>query len=276
MGVLELLQGSIATNWPYSSLPITFVLCSGGLRNILYAFGLGYGFSMSASSLLTLWVDRPRLVSPSGMPTLPGCGAFLYLAYGARLATFLFRRQRSASYQPKLKSVAEKSERMPLVARLCITSFVAVSQTLYALPLHLVSTLEAPNDELTVPSAACVALAAAGLVLEAAADEQKLASKEQAPAAPVMSGLYRSCRHPNYLGEIAFHFGICGLLLAPASTGSVPWPQVALAAASPLFMISVMLGAAQRLDKDQAERQRGDEKYEKWVQSTRSLIPTFF
>ena len=97
--------------WPYSSLPVTLVLCSGGLRNILYAFGLGYGFSMSANSLLTLLIDQPRLLSASGAPTLPGCGACLYLAYGARLASFLFRRQMSASYQPKLRSVAEKSER---------------------------------------------------------------------------------------------------------------------------------------------------------------------
>ena len=119
-----------------------------------------------------------------------------------------------------------------------------------------------------------MALAAAGLVLEAVADEQKLASKEVAPSAPVMSGLYRHCRHPNYLGEIAFHFGICGLL-AP-SIDSSSWSQVLIGAASPLFMIWVMLGAAKRLDKDQAERQKGNDKYEQWVASTHSLLPKLF
>ena len=262
--------------WPYSSLPVTLVLCSGGLRNILYAFGLGYGFSMSANSLLTLLADQPRLLSASGAPTLPGCGAFLYLAYGARLSWFLLRRQRSASYQPKLQSVAEKSAKMPLAARAAITCFVAASQALYALPLHLASTRSPPGDELTAASAGCLAVAAAGLVLEAVADEQKLASKEKAPAEPVMSGLYRSCRHPNYLGEIAFHLGICGLLLTPSTAESAPWSQVLLAAASPLFMVSVMVGAAKRLDKDQAERQKGNEKYEKWALSTHSLLPKLF
>ena len=34
---------AISAYWPYSSMPVTLVLCSGGMRNILYAFGLGYG-----------------------------------------------------------------------------------------------------------------------------------------------------------------------------------------------------------------------------------------
>ena len=163
---------------------------------------------------------------------------------------------------------------MPAAARFGITFFVAASQALYVLPLHFASALDQTKDELTLLSAGCMALAAAGLVLEAVADEQKLASKEVAPSAPVMHGLYRHCRHPNYLGEIAFHIGVCGLL-AP-SIDSSSWSQVLLGAVSPLFMIWVMLGAAKRLDKDQAERQKGNDKYQKWVDSTHSLLPKLF
>jgi steroid 5-alpha reductase family enzyme len=255
----------LADGWPYSSLPVTLVLCSGGLVNILYAFGLGYGLSMMANAALCMQIDNPVLFSASGSPTPALCGMVLYFSYGARLATFLWRRQASASYSSKFKQVADKSQKMPLVAKCGITFFVALSQALYVLPLHFAAT--SPEVELSSLTLGCVVLASGGLLLETIADEQKLSDKSTNPSAPVMTGLYKRCRHPNYLGEIAFHAGVCGL----CSTAS--WTTSLIGATSPLFMIWVMCGAAKRLDADQATRNAGNEKYQSWVKSTYSLLP---
>eukprot|EP00418_Pyrodinium_bahamense_P046035 CAMPEP_0179199138 /NCGR_PEP_ID=MMETSP0796-20121207/99068_1 /TAXON_ID=73915 /ORGANISM="Pyrodinium bahamense, Strain pbaha01" /LENGTH=44 /DNA_ID= /DNA_START= /DNA_END= /DNA_ORIENTATION= len=40
----------MAALWPASSWPVTFAACSGGFSNILYAFGTGYGLSMTANA----------------------------------------------------------------------------------------------------------------------------------------------------------------------------------------------------------------------------------
>jgi protein-S-isoprenylcysteine O-methyltransferase Ste14 len=153
-----------------------------------------------------------------------------------------------------------------------------------------------------------VALAGVGLLIEAVADEQKLEAKRAAPAEPVMGGLYSWCRHPNYLGEILFHLGVCGLAAVsqqrshrptdpscsrrstdnapPRSTDNAPprhsavllqshgtAAQVGCAVLSPLFMVSVMWGAAARLDREGLERygQRAD--YREWYEGGRSLVP---
>jgi steroid 5-alpha reductase family enzyme len=61
--------------------------------------------------------------------------------------------------------------------------------------------------------AAVVALAA--LVLEAVADEQKHRWRGGArPGGFVASGVWAWCRHPNYLGEVAFWWGIWGFAIA--------------------------------------------------------------
>jgi hypothetical protein len=109
------------------------------------------------------------------------------------------------------------------------------------------------------------------------ADEQKLAAKRADPAAPVTVGLYGApppprprllvswppsglgpmrliepplppssfppgvCRHPNYLGEILFHGGVAGL-----SAGATGVLHGGAALLGPLFMVSVMVGAAKR------------------------------
>jgi steroid 5-alpha reductase family enzyme len=61
--------------------------------------------------------------------------------------------------------------------------------------------------------AAAVALAA--VVLETVADEQKRRQRSGvARGVLVGSGVWAWCRHPNYLGEVTFWWGVCGFALA--------------------------------------------------------------
>ena len=255
--------------------PLDGLLCAGGLRNILYAFGLGYGASMMANSFVIL-APRLRDLLTIGGPALgaqqlPIAGGVLFFAYGLRLATFLWRRQADASYGSKLSDVQAKSDGMPLVAKASITAFVALSQSFYAMPLLLSceTALKLAPETAGVPLGAWSALAvsASGLLLEAVADEQKLAAKRLDPTAPCTSGLYARCRHPNYSGEILFHLGMWGL------TAGAPLPTRLLSMGSQGFMTWVMVGAANRLDADGQKKYGERPKYREWRARTGRLLP---
>eukprot|EP00933_Yihiella_yeosuensis_P040469 TRINITY_DN34776_c0_g1_i1.p1 TRINITY_DN34776_c0_g1~~TRINITY_DN34776_c0_g1_i1.p1 ORF type:complete len:273 (+),score=36.20 TRINITY_DN34776_c0_g1_i1:90-908(+) len=263
------LLSTAAQFWPATSWPVTFVACSGGFSNILYAFGLGYGLSMTANAGLTAAVARYR-----GLPLTPFglacCG--LYAAYGVRLSQFLLRRQSDETYQPKFQDVQLKTDCMGIGSRFAIVFGVSVSQALYALPLT-VATSEAPALARPMVRAlgwAGVGVAAAGLVIEHFADEQKLAAKRKDPKAPVMDGMYSWCKHPNYLGEMLFHCGVCCF----AVSGS-PLQLIACSAA-PLFMASVMVNAARRLDKESNHKNDKVPGYAAWAQNTPTLMPRLF
>lgn len=261
--------GLLAAGWPVTAWPVTFVMCSGGFANILYAFGLGYGLSMMANGCLTLAVARHRgfRITPFAL----ACGG-LYTAYGLRLTAFLWRRQCEPSYAPRLQAAQEKTDRMSLGQRGTLVASISLSQALYALPLK-VATMPIPsrsgNPVFRAVGWTGVAVASVGLVLEHMADEQKLAAKRRDPLAPVTDGLYRYCRHPNYLGEMLFHAGVCCF----ASCGT--FPQLCLSSVAPLFMASVMVTAAVRLDKESDNKYSSAEGYRKWAHSTPSLFPRF-
>ena len=95
-------------------------------------------------------------------------------------------------------------------------------------------------------------MALAAVVLETAADEQK--RRQRASAAPgefVASGLWAWCRHPNYLGEVAFWWGIFGFALA-AGWGHA-WTVAGAVAMTLLFrLVSVPL-----MDRRMASRYPG-------------------
>lgn len=248
-------------------LPIDLVCCSGGLKNILYAFGVGYGLSMMSNAVLIVKDPRVLLKDKSASAHVALAGGALYFLYGARLAAFLLRRQASTSYTPKLEEVGDKSQKMPLMARSAITLFVALSQALYSIPLQLACNNVSAEAVVPAWSWGALAFAAGGLAIETVADEQKLAAKQISPNAPVMTGLYSLVRHPNYTGEIMFHIGMAGLL------GTESASTAALALLSPAFMVWVMFGAAKRLDKEGGKKYSDNAGYKEWVQRTGSIVP---
>jgi steroid 5-alpha reductase family enzyme len=87
--------------------------------------------------------------------------------------------------------------------------------------------------------AAAVALAA--VVLETVADEQKRRQRARlAPGELVTSGVWAWCRHPNYLGEVAFWWGVWGFAIAAA--WGYAWTVAGAVAMTLLFrLVSVPL-----------------------------------
>lgn len=257
---------TMASWWPATSWPVTFVACSGGFDNILYAFGTGYGISMTLNSGLSIAVAKYR-----GVPlTYFGLACSgLYAAYGIRLTTFLLRRQNEASYESKFQNMQLKSDMMSFGSRFALVTGVSLAQALYAFPLSIATSKSAAFARPAIRTFgwAGVALAACGLLLEHVADEQKLAAKQRDPKSPVMTGLYAYCRHPNYLGEVFFHCGVFGFGLSGTAL------QVVACSAVPFGMASVMVNAAARADKEGVHKYKNFPGYSEWAARTPSLFP---
>ena len=111
--------------------------------------------------------------------------------------------------------------------------------------------------------AGVVALAA--VVLETAADEQKRRQRRGlAPGEFAVSGLWAWCRHPNYLGEVAFWWGMFGCALAAG--GKHAWTVGGAVAMTLLFrLISVPL-----MDRRMAARYPG---YAAFAATRPALLP---
>eukprot|EP00927_Polykrikos_kofoidii_P038967 TRINITY_DN33400_c0_g1_i1.p1 TRINITY_DN33400_c0_g1~~TRINITY_DN33400_c0_g1_i1.p1 ORF type:complete len:286 (+),score=28.83 TRINITY_DN33400_c0_g1_i1:51-860(+) len=251
--------------FPASLFPVFLSCCSGGLRKIIYAFGLGYGLCMFAGGFATL--------SQAPTSTWSTCGCSLYMAYGGRLVSFLLRRQLSDVYNSS-KHGAElnaKMEKTPLVVNTFVCVFVSLTQiaTTYALqPVALASNMP-------VAGYASLGIGWLGLLLETVADEEKLAAKKSQPDAPVMTGTYSIVRHSNYLGEILFWAGNMGAAQIALPSKSPLLERVG-GAVGPILMIWVMLNAAKTLDKKGIDKYKDNVAYKAYVARTKSLFPWIY
>ena len=117
------------------------------------------------------------------------------------------------------------------------------------------------------------ALAAAGLLAEAVADQQKWAFKQSPESKTTWCtrGLWRYSRHPNYCGELVVWLGL--YLLTLPTLGSLP--SLVGCAASPAFITLLLLKvsgiplAEQRMD----EKFSGNSEYQDYKASTPVLFP---
>eukprot|EP00434_Breviolum_minutum_P000373 symbB.v1.2.000315.t1/scaffold6.1/size569917/18 len=242
----------MASYYPMSSWPLTFLACSGGFSNILYSFGLGYGLSMTANAGLAPLVAKleKRTLTPFAWAC---CG--LYAAYGVRLTSFLMRRQEEESYKPRFELLQLKSDMMDLGSKLAIVMGVSFSQALYALPLA-VATSSSPVRAPPVLKAvgwAGVGLAGLGLLIESAERFLGIVSTSR--------------RHPNYFGEFLFHCGIScmGITGTPIQVAACVFPT--------FFMAFTLKNSAARSDKEADHRYRNCDGYTQWAQTTPLLIP---
>lgn len=111
-----------------------------------------------------------------------------------------------------------------------------------------------------------VSFTAGAIWLEAEADEQLAAflASEREPGAFLEDGLWSLCRHPNYLGEILFWWGIyfCGV----ASGAAPSWVAV-----GPLAMTLLFVGiSVPMIDKRMLARRPG---YARRMRSHFGLLP---
>ena len=119
-----------------------------------------------------------------------------------------------------------------------------------------------------------------GLTLETIADGQKYwfyGHQQRSKTTFVSHGLWRICRHPNYLGDMLFWWGLW-LFTATAAWVQTPfrhsWYWLLLSLAPLLQTIMLVLVSGIPLLERNAWRKRGtDQLYQQYVNNTPVLVP---
>mmetsp|Transcript_2029 Transcript_2029/g.3719 ORF Transcript_2029/g.3719 Transcript_2029/m.3719 type:complete len:270 (+) Transcript_2029:69-878(+) len=258
-----------AFGYPYYVLPLCMLCCSGGVYNIVYAFGFGYGLSMAANGIVaSVNLDQTRF-KPDSYGHLARFGhAMGYVAYGVRLFMFLYQRHHAESFSEKAAQTQSKSDSLPILSKVQISVMVGTLMALYHVGLyyHCISARKP-----TVLTWCGMGISAVGLAIESIADAQKFYEKSLNPTSFVSTGLYKYSRHANYFGEILFHAGLY-LTGVPSYT---TWFQVVSSAVAPGMLTMVMFGATKSLEKKQLQKYGADAAYMAYRAATPVLFPFF-
>jgi steroid 5-alpha reductase family enzyme len=237
---------------PYGVLALSAVTWSVVLPLTLYkkvyGIGVAYGFSVFAAGLALLQVFSGGNSAAAG-PLLAGACMF----YGARLGGYLLLREAVRNQTSAIKNGSIPSR---IIFSLSLALFYAFLTTpvMYALREPVTSTIAMSGAY----------LAWFGAVVEAVADAQKLLVKQankdsEGKFVGPTSLVYRISRHPNYLGEVLMWVGLF-VGGAPSFGKSIPaWACSILGVTG---IVSIMTKALSGLEKKQAEKYGGQEKYE--------------
>ena len=134
--------------------------------------------------------------------------------------------------------------------------------------LSLYPALAAGGNRFNILDIAAIIITAGAILIEATADEQlrDFLKKKPVPGEIMAEGLWAYARHPNYLGEVTFWWGL--FFFAIASGISYWWTIIGPVFITALFtFISVPM-----MDKRNATRRPG---YDEYTKNTPALIPRF-
>ncbi|CAM9344739.1 unnamed protein product [Choristocarpus tenellus] len=241
-------------------LALSSVLSSGGFRVKEHFVSYGYGLSMFAQAALGLWLFRDTLTLLQALHT----GGVL--AYGLRLSLFCLWREGLESFQKRPKRVAKPTSGGSLAV------FWGSCSTLYALLflpcLHALRRLPAAQGFLGISQFGIFCMAV-GLLLETVGDYQKSAFKEKQPQTFCDMGLYRLCRHPNYLGEIVW-WGGCGVASPGACSAGYHW---AFGFLGTFQIFSTIARATKGLEGRQEAKYKSDPLYLTYTSTVPVLFP---
>jgi steroid 5-alpha reductase family enzyme len=185
------------------------------------------------------------VAAPPGVPPLrQALAAGLTAAWAARLTWNWIRRWRGFSDEDwRYVDLRRSSGRAYwLVSFFGLHLFPTALVLLACLPLAAACVL--PGRPLGALDAAGAAIAACGIALEAAADQQlhRFLSRPREPGALLESGLWAWSRHPNYLGEILFWWGLAAL----GAAAGAPWWCAAGALGVTLLFVGISVPMIER------------------------------
>ena len=242
-------------------LGICLLISAIGFKNYVWFISLGYGFSIAGEGLLMMLLYRQSL-TPG---TLLCC--LLLVIYGIRLGGYLLIRERkSASYNKTMEGQIKDGKTIPFGAKCSIWIFCGILYAAQAIPVFYRLHNGSGSNLWTYVGAFVIAV---GLILEAAADQQKNAAKKNHPSRFVDTGLYRIVRCPNYLGEMVFWTGV--LISGFGSlTGIGQWIMALIGYSGITY---VMFSGARRLEVRQNKNYGSDPEYQQYVKSVPILLP---
>ena len=232
-----------------------------GFHMYIWFFSVGYGLSIAVIGAVLAIGFRQSLHLPEILVCL------LLIIYGLRLGLFLLiREMKSPAYRQVLDPEMERSQRMPLMAKIGLWAMCAVLYTLMTIPLYFRLQNGAQADGLLW---AGLLVMIAGVVLEAVADLQKSRAKKKDSSRFVNTGVYRLVRCPNYLGELLIWLG----MLLSGATAMRGWQQWIPALIGFVLIMWVMFSGARRLEIRQDRNYGDDPEYREYVRSVPIIIP---
>ena len=254
---------------PYGVLALTGVASSVVIPLTLfrqaYSFSVGYGLSVFAMGL-SLYNQFNIGISNAPLSLL----ATAVMFYGARLGSYLLIREwtvESKRDQLKTFDKTPRLKRIPMAIAVSMFYAFMTSPLMYAAR----STLES-NAVMKFG----VGMTWFGAIMEAVTDTQKFFAKrgakdEETFVGPT-EGFYKLCRHPNYLGELIFWFGLVIAGVPSFQKSPIAWGCSVMGFYG---IYGIMTNAAKRLDQKQEDKYGGQEKYDLYRKSVPSCLWPF-
>ena len=243
----------------YILLFMTHFLCLLVFKNFVWIFNYSYALSVLLASLVIVALVQPPLV--------PALVCLTISVYGARLFYFVYRRYQASSYAGTMQRSKAADEAMPLFVKIIIWVFVSWLMFYHSFVSYFVAAKAEVNDWTLLATLFMLA----GLLIETVADVQKQSAKERDPSTFCQTGLYRFCRHPNYLGEIIF---IVGMYWVGLTIFDEAYQYIA-ALPTPLWIVILMVWSAKNSDRQQTERYGDRPEYQAWRSRVPCLLPKF-
>lgn len=262
LGMLSLLAERLiagawtALNWVIFA--VSGICCLLVVVRLQHLFTYSYALAVSINACLIASV----YLSPAALLL-----AAIAVLYGGRMTAFTWTRNHSRSYARYIEANDAADAAMPIGVKAFLWFGTALLYAFHAMPF-----LAAAAGELDVVALSGVAMMAAGLALESAADRQMQSAKRAAPAEFVNRGLFTRSRHPNYLGEIFVQIGLITIGLSNVAT----LPAAACVVIAPVYIIVLMLFEAHRIDREQLAHYGDREDYLEYRRLSGSLLPRFW
>lgn len=241
-------------------LIIPLISSSLGFYNFFYFISVGYGLSISFSSLGLMIILFENL---SLIPCIIG---ITLIIYGLRLSGYLLYRELFyKSYKENIiKNYDKKNKTMK--AKIIIWTSCAILYSLMVSPFYFILVNNKGVGKYTKIGGLILIL---GLILEIMADNQKSKAKLVQPNRFVDTGLYKIVRCPNYLGEVIFWTGL--FISGIGNYDGVVDLGVALVGLGGI--VFVMFSGARRIEIRQNKNYGDLAEYRKYVKEVPILIP---
>jgi len=253
------------TSLHWAMLGVAALCCSLVFVRFVYIFTYSYALSaLLNGTLIAAWLQSPAAWLLGGIMGL----------YGLRLFVFIWSRDNSASYAPRVEAVKQADATMPAPAKISLLVMCSLLLCFQVMAVALAGSQTAFAGAISSPSSGVLAGAAimfAGTVIEGLADWQKQKAKRDDAARLVTTGLYRRWRHPNYAGEILLQLGLIISGLSSVSTLG----DALVVVIAPSYIVILMMAEAFRVDKEQELKYGAGDEYQSWRGASGSLMPRF-
>lgn len=238
---------------------VCLIGCAIGFKKFVWFMSIGYGLAIALAGVCLAIMFNSSL----SFVTILQC--LVFVAYGCRLAGFLYKREiKSSSYNKAMEGVSDK--KMPIFVLIFMWLFMGVYYTLQVSPVFY--RLYNGSSDVALPLIGVI-ISVIGIIIEALSDIQKSKQKAINPNFVATEGLFKICRCPNYFGELLMWLGV---LIGGISTYK-NLGQWLMAIIAFVLICFIMFDGAKRLETRQNKRYGDDPKFKEYCAKTPIIIP---